>query len=92
VAILCYQRLLLDTLNNSSGPINGLYLTNFDALLKWKSLRNKQAVSKRIVLLFLQILETDTFINKSLEICQFVTTVFDRRALLVLNALNRFLD
>jgi hypothetical protein len=92
LAILCYQRLLPLTLNDSRGPVNGLYLVDFDALLKGEPLGNEQAVSERMVLSFLRILETDTLIDEGLEIRQFATAVLDRSNLPVLNVLDGFLD
>lgn len=92
LAILCYQRLLPSTSNDSSTPVKVLFLADFDALLKGELLGNERVVSERMVLSFLRILETDTFLDESLEIRQYATAVLDRSAPPVLDPLDGFSD
>ena len=73
VALLCYKRLLPYCLTDSTQPIKGSYLLDFDALIKGKFLSNERAVFERMLFSLLRVLET--FIDDFQDICELLTTV-----------------
>ena len=57
-ALLCHERLLPYTLDDTTQPINSCYLADFDVLLTGESLSNRRTVFERIGFSFLRVLAT----------------------------------
>ncbi|KAL9045088.1 MAG: hypothetical protein Q9214_001826 [Letrouitia sp. 1 TL-2023] len=77
-ALLCYERLLPYTLDDTTQPINSCYLADFDVLLTGESLSNRRTVFERIGFSFLRILAT--LGDKYEDIIQLLAVALDKDA------------
>ena len=57
-ALLCHERLLPYTSDDTVQPLNGCYLVDLDVLLNGKSLSNRRVIFERMCFSFLRVLTT----------------------------------
>ena len=78
VALLCHERLLPYTSNDTTRPINGCYLADLHVLFNSKSLSNQRAVFERMGFSFLRVLPT--FGDDYADMIQLLAGVLDKDA------------
>jgi hypothetical protein len=88
-ALLCRKRLLRYSSNDTTQPIKGSYLADFDALVNSRPLRNERSVFERMLLSFLRVL--GTLKGDYQDVCQFLATVLDTDTP-ILDAFDGFSD
>lgn len=57
-ALLCRERLLPYTVDDTAQPIGGSYLVDFDAILNGQDISNRRTVFEQVILLFVRVLYT----------------------------------
>jgi hypothetical protein len=87
--LLGYQRLLPFTPNDTTRPIKGSYLADFDAVVNGDHLSNQRTVFERMAFSFLRVL--DTFKDDHHNIRRFLATVLDTNTP-VLDSFDGFSD
>ncbi len=79
-ALVCHQRLLPYTSNDTAQPVKGDYLTDLDFLLNGQLLSNRRMVFERMGSSFLRVL--DTFGDEYEDMIQLLAVSFDKTPLL----------
>ena len=79
-ALLCRERLLPCTVDDTAEPIGGSYLVDFDAILNGQDISNRRTIFERMILSLVRVLCT---LNKSEETVQLLVEVLDKEASLL---------
>lgn len=79
-ALLCRERLLPYTVDDTAQPIGGSYLADFDALLNGQDISNRRRVFEQMILSLVRVLYT---LENSEEIVQLLADVLDKEASLL---------
>ncbi len=77
-ALVCHQRLLPYTSNETAQPVKGDYLTDLDSLLNGQLLSNRRMVFERMGFSFLRVL--DTFGDEYEDMIQLLAVSVDKKA------------
>ncbi len=77
-ALVCHQRLLPYTSNDTAQPVKGGYLADLDFLLNGQLLSNRRMVFERMGFSFLRVL--DTFGDEYEDMIQLLTVSVDKKA------------
>ena len=77
-ALLCYERLLPYTSNDTAQPLKGSYLADLDFLLNGQLLSNRRMVFERMGFSFLRVL--DTFGDEYEDLIQLLAVSVDKKA------------
>ena len=79
-ALLCRERLLPYTEDDTVQPIGGSYLADFDGILNGQDISNRGAVFEQMILSLLRVLRT---LDTSKETARLLTEVLDKEASLL---------
>ncbi len=79
-ALLCRERLLPYTVDDTVQPIGGSYLADFDAILNGQDISNRRTVFEQMTLSLLRVLYT---LNTSEETIRLLAEVLDKEASLL---------
>ncbi len=79
-ALLCRERLLPYTVDDTVQPIGGSYLADFDAILNSQDINNRRAIFEQMALSLLRVLCT---LNTSEETVRLLAEVLDKEASLL---------
>ncbi len=78
--LLCRERLLPYTLDDTAQPIGGSYLADFDAILNGQDVSNRRTVFEQMILSLLRVLYT---LNTNEETVRLLAEVLDKEASLL---------
>lgn len=79
-ALLCRERILPYTLDDTAQPIGGSHVADFDAILNGEDIKNRRTVFEQMVLSLLRVLYT---LHTSEETVRLLTEVLDKDASLL---------
>ena len=79
-ALLCRERLLPYTMDDTAEPIGGSYLTDFDTIVNGQDISNRRTVFEEMILSLVRVLYT---LNTNEEAARFLTEVLGKDASLL---------
>ena len=79
-ALLCRERLLPYTLDDTAQSIGGSYVADLDAILNGEDIKNRRTVFEQMILSLLRVLDAP---NTSEETVRLLTEVLDKDASLL---------